>query len=253
MTNNNTILYITDNSVRPDLAEKVREILVREAGDIPIVSASQEPMDFGTNVCVGKIGRSWLSLYKGMAAGLEAVGTMFTVIAEHDCLYAADHLRWTPPRADTFYYNANHWFCEWRDRHPEMIGMYSYWPGRYALSQMICSTAMLKQAVAERIHVLSGGYEITRGLPGATEFGVVDQKAVTQIVEIASSGSKRQLKELVGKYLTTWRAERFRTERPNVDIRHGGNFTGPRRGKHRCFEIPYWGRMEDVLGPYSRG
>jgi hypothetical protein len=70
-----TLIYLTDNSLAEPIASKCRELLVREAKDIPIVSVSQEPIELGLNVCVGKIGRSWLSLYKQMMAGLEAVKT----------------------------------------------------------------------------------------------------------------------------------------------------------------------------------
>jgi hypothetical protein len=38
------------------------------------------------------------------------------------------------------------------------------------------------------------------------------------------------------------------TNIPNLDIRHGSNFTGPKRGKDRCYELLYWGKFDDVIG-----
>jgi hypothetical protein len=45
-------MYLTDNTLAEPLASKVREILVKEAQDIPIVSVSQKPISLGQNVCV---------------------------------------------------------------------------------------------------------------------------------------------------------------------------------------------------------
>ena len=125
-----TILYPTDNSLPEPFAARIRDILVREAVGLPIVSVSQEPIDLGVNICLGQIGRSWLSLYRQLYAGLEVVKTRFVSIAEHDCLYTYEHLSWVPPLDDTFYYNHNHWLGQWGGRHPELNGMFSYWPKR---------------------------------------------------------------------------------------------------------------------------
>ena len=127
----NTILYLTDNTLDPEIASACRVVLKREARDIPIVSVSQKPIDLGKNICVGEIGRNWISLYKQILAGLEAIETEFVVIAEHDCMYSHEHLSWTPPKDDRFYYNHNHWLVQWGGNHPEMNGMYSYWPAPF--------------------------------------------------------------------------------------------------------------------------
>ena len=145
----NTILYLTDNSLDERIAALCRHVLVREADGLPVVSVSQRPVDLGHNICVGEIGRSWMSLYRQLLAGLEVIQTETVVIAEHDCLYTHEHLSWTPPDPGVFWYNENHWLVNWHGNHPEMEGMYSYWPKRTALSQLVCSPQLLEASTKE--------------------------------------------------------------------------------------------------------
>jgi hypothetical protein len=246
----NTILYLTDNSLSTDLALQAQDILVNEARGIPIVSVSQKPIELGTNICVGEIGRSWLSLYKQMLAGLNAITTKYVVIAEHDCLYSNEHLSWTPPSDDTFYYNHNHWLVQWGGNHPELNGMYSRISGRVALSQLISNKELLKESIQERLSLLEKGFLISKGLTGAGEPGVVDNKAVVDLEtarRLASCGRAVQLQGHIGNYLKQYTCSTFKTVIPNIDIRHNSNFTGARRGKDRCYELPYWGKFEDVI------
>ncbi len=120
----NTIIYLTDNSLDEQIAALCKRVLLREAGDLPIVSASQKPIDLGRNVCVGEIGRSWMSLYRQILAGLEAVETVSIVIAEHDCLYTHEHLSYQIPDPDAFHYNRNHWLVQWGGNHPELTACF---------------------------------------------------------------------------------------------------------------------------------
>jgi hypothetical protein len=52
-----TILYLTDNAgMEEAMLEKFRKLILRASGDIPIVSVSQKPVDFGHNICVECVG-----------------------------------------------------------------------------------------------------------------------------------------------------------------------------------------------------
>ena len=51
-----TMIYYTANTEDPALENNVRNFLVKQANGIPIVSVSQKPIDFGTNICVGEVG-----------------------------------------------------------------------------------------------------------------------------------------------------------------------------------------------------
>jgi len=240
-----TIIYLTDNSLDPELAHLAQRILVDAADDLPIVSVSQQLIDFGRNVCVGDIGRNWLSLYKQVLAGCEAAETDWVAVAEHDCLYTSEHLHYRPARPDVFWYNDNRWLVQWGGNHPELNGMYSWWPGSLALSQLICRRDLLLESTAERVAILDGG-----GNPrmfGKGEPGVTTPRAIEQARRWAVSGRPVWLRSFLEDYLTKYRHKTFKTRLPNLDIRHSTNFTGPKRGKRRRYEMPYWGKFADLI------
>ncbi len=242
----NTIIYLTDNTLDETLAEACRKHLSNAAREIPIVSVSQKPLSFGENICVGELGRSWMSLYAQLLAGLEATKTEAVVVAEHDCLYSPEHLSWTPPRADTFYYNHHHYLVQWGGNHPELNGMYSFWPGRNALSQMICAKSLALESTEEVMGLLKMGLQTKHGLRWHGEFGTANTDFLKAALA-ASSGYPVQLQRYLKAYTTKYRSEAFETKVPNLDIRHGSNFTGPKRGGKRTYELPYWGKFDRWL------
>ncbi len=239
-----TIIYLTENSLDEHIAKVCQKKLLEEAGDMSIISVSQKPINFGRNVCVGEIGRSWLSLYKQLYAGLKEAETENIVIAEHDCLYTKEHLNWTPPTNDKFYYNMNCWLLQWGGNHPELTGMYSYWKNRYVLSQLICNTSLFRNYVEGLLNLL--GENINKELRHC-EPGICTEAELDKVREIAKSGKSAYLTPYLKNYLEKYKSDTFYTEIPNLDIRHGTNFTGPRRGNKRRYELPYWGKFEEVI------
>ena len=242
----NTIVYITDNSLSPEIMGLCQRVLTREAREIPIVSVSQKPVDFGRNICVGEIGRSWRSFYTQILTGLDAAETETIVMAEHDCCYTYDHLSFQPPDLSYFWYNRNHHLVQWGGNHPELTGMYSYFPGRIPYSMLVCAKSLLQEAINEIVNLIEMGLKVERGIRWHSEPGVIDTKLRKAFVE-ANSGRPTQLQRYLKDYVTKYDHRLFSTPYPSLDIRHSTNFTGPRRGKHRTYEIPYWGKWSDVI------
>lgn len=244
----NTILYYTDNVLDEKIASTCRKYLVKEAKDIPIVSVSQKPIDLGTNICVGNIGSNWISLYKQLLLAAETAKTRYVVTAEHDCLYTHEHLSWTPPKDNVFYYNLNCWFVQWGGNHPELNGMYStYWKERLALSQLVCNRELLIDSIKERLKLLEGADRLTKEMLGIGEFGVTTQRMIRKAEKAAKSGRPIQLQRYIKNYLEKNTSDTFTTINPNLDIRHDKNFTGAKRGKSRCYELPYWGDFNKII------
>jgi len=240
-----TILYLTENRLDPKIAELCIKYLKIAAGDNPIISVSQKPIDLGINICVGAIGRNWLNIYKQQLEGLKVATTDFVAIAEHDVLYTSEHFDWKPPANDTFYYNYNCWFVEWGGHHPELNGMYSFWNRqRKALSQLICDRKLLIESIEERLVLLEGGLRILRRLG---EPGAFPPEVVTA-ARIAVSGDCKYLSPYLEEHLRKFKSEVFKTKNPNLDIRHDSNFTGPRRGKLRRYELSPWGEFKNIIG-----
>jgi hypothetical protein len=107
--NDLTILYYTANRLQPSIAKRIRDNLLEVARDIPIISISHEPIDFGHNVCVGKISYSTYSIYKQILIGAMCAHTEYVACCEDDALYPSDHFYCRPPK-DTFGYNINKWW-----------------------------------------------------------------------------------------------------------------------------------------------
>jgi hypothetical protein len=249
--NDCSIIYYTDNSIDgTELQKKVQERLEMAAEGKPIISISQRPISFGRNIIVGDIGRSHHSLFTQVLVGAEAATTKYVALAEHDCMYTPEHFNWTPLNDTTFWYNVNLWFVEWRGGDHD--GLYSY-QRRKCMSSLICDRRLLIAALKEKILMLESGFEIRKGQPGACEPGVCDDRVA--FIEAKAKWIENNYKEAcnqdlrfkdVGKEVK-WKAAAFRTELPNLDIRHGGNFSGMRRAKEQTYSLPYWGEFKYIM------
>jgi len=105
------IVYYTDSKLDEDLAVAVRQQIIISSKHLPIISVSKKPLDFGTNICVGEIPQSYLSIYQQLLAGLEAADDDAIIYTcEHDVFYHASHFKFIPPRPDRIYYNLNRYY-----------------------------------------------------------------------------------------------------------------------------------------------
>ncbi len=104
---NSTIIFYTSNREKPEFEKKIVEDLVKKAGDIPIISVSQKPMDLGTNICVGDVGTSGFNVCRQIQMACRASKTPFVITAEADCIYPPDYFTFVPPRLDVPYRNTN--------------------------------------------------------------------------------------------------------------------------------------------------
>lgn len=95
-----TILYYTDNSLPDAFASAVRRhlaVCADQAGGVPILCVSQEPLRFGQSICVGRIGRSYRNILWQIERGASETRTPFVALCEHDVLYSAEHFALRPP------------------------------------------------------------------------------------------------------------------------------------------------------------
>lgn len=245
-----TLLCCTENRVPQDIWNAVTKTVKKNAPDVPIICVSHEPVEFGHNVVIGKHPRSWLTLYRQLLTGLRLVETENVTIVEHDCLYSPEHLCWEPPRDDTFFYNENVLLAQWSiENHPELNGMYSrFWKERLALSQLICNTELYRETLELRMDIIDGDRAIAKSIANIYEPGYSRiKKKLASVQKWAASGRPVYLKGMLENVLELEKYETFETSIPNLDIRHDGNFTGPRRGRKRRWELPYWGKLADII------
>ena len=86
MTQDITIVYYTSNTENPVFEEKIRQILLADSQGLPIISVSQRPITFGTNICVGEVGRSSYNQWRQLQIGVQAAKSKYIALAESDFL-----------------------------------------------------------------------------------------------------------------------------------------------------------------------
>lgn len=105
------ILYFTDNELPIKLAKRVQERIRTIAQDknMELVSSTRKPMgNMGKNVVTNEP-RGYLTMFKQILKGLEAMDAEIVFMAEHDVLYPPEHFDFTPADKNTFYYDQNWW------------------------------------------------------------------------------------------------------------------------------------------------
>lgn len=100
------IIYYTDNRLDAKIAETVRSQLL--SINLPIVSASLQPLDFGKNFHV-KMERGYHAYFTQIVTALENSDADIVFFCEHDNLMHPSHFDFTPPKSDRFYYDLNWW------------------------------------------------------------------------------------------------------------------------------------------------
>jgi hypothetical protein len=105
---NATIIYVSSNKENTDFERKTREALLKNCGDLPIVSVTQKHTDLpGTRVCVGDVGASGFNFCRQVQLACMAATTQFVISAESDCIYPPDYFTFRPERTDIPYRNTN--------------------------------------------------------------------------------------------------------------------------------------------------
>jgi len=231
------ILYYTDNRLREDVSKACINQINKSRNGYPIVSVSQKPMDFGTNI-VMDIGRSQLSMFKQILAGLRAIETDIVFFCEHDCLYNSSHFDFTPPKKDIYYFNTNVWSVR------ADTGETLHYDGMKKTSGLVAYKGILLEHYTDKVKL-------------------IEKEGWSQKKHGFEPGRKKS-KGRPNDY--DW--ECFESAYPYVDIKHDSNITKTRwsikqyrRREERLKSwvkadgIPYWGktegRFDDFIKEYA--
>jgi len=101
-------IYYTVNRVNPKIMSICQKQL-RDSFNGEIVSVSTKPIDFGRNICLPDLKRSYPGMVKRILTALENSTADIVFFTEDDDLYNPTHFEFNPPRTDTFYYNLSNW------------------------------------------------------------------------------------------------------------------------------------------------
>ena len=105
-----TAIYYSSNKELPEFEKKITDGILKVTKNLPIISVTQKPMDFGTNICVGDVGCSDSNIYRQIQIALEKVTTKYVCTLESDCLYPpTGYFDFVPPDDKIAYYYTNVW------------------------------------------------------------------------------------------------------------------------------------------------
>lgn len=110
------IIYYTDNRLREPIFSLAQRIILK--ANLPIVSVSLKPLDFGKNFVLN-LSPGFISMLKQITKGLEDSSSDYVFFCEHDVLYPVSHFDFTPKRDDIFYYNT----YVWRWKYPDNLAI----------------------------------------------------------------------------------------------------------------------------------
>ena len=102
-----SIIYYTDNNIDDEILLRVQSQLVKSG--LPIVSVSLRPINFGENIVLDKLTRSYPTMVTQIVTALEHSNSEIVFFCEHDVLYHPSRFDFTPARKDIYYYNSNIW------------------------------------------------------------------------------------------------------------------------------------------------
>ena len=217
------LVYYTDNRLDERLMAACQARLNRYRNGWDLVSVSLKPIEFGRNIHL-PMERGHLAMFKQILAGLEAVEADVVYMVEHDMLYHESHFDFVPPRTDVYYYNENTWKVD------AASGQALFYYCKQT-SGLVAWRELLVEHYRKRVaKVEAEGYDRNMGY---------------------EPGTHRP-----PRGVDSHPAERWMSRRPNIDIRHGGNWTRSRwsqdqfRNKNACLgwkmadEVPGWGKTK---------
>lgn len=224
------LVYYTDNQCNEKILNTVRKNLLNVCNGKKIISVSLAPIDFGQNIVLPLI-RGYLTMYKQILVGVEAIDTDIIFLIEHDVIYPKCHFDFTPLKKDVFYYNVNWWLVRSSDGQAVTFNAIK-------VSGLCTYKELLVEHYRERVKRISKRFTNRMGFePGLHRFP---------------------------RGVDNYDVETWRSEFPYLDIRHGENLS-PSQPRFECRhegytiadEVPFWGktkgRFEEFLNEIDEG
>ncbi len=187
------IIYYTSNRIKPEIKAGCWKQLQKSGLTITV-----------NDIVIGKPGA--VSMFKQIYDCLQRAKEDYVFYCEHDILYHPSHFEFVPLRDDTFYYNVNVW--RW-DYYSKKVITYDH----LASVSGLCVNRELALAFYER------------------RLRIIKEKGYDQIPTFGNPIWAREMGYEPGKFNKEGEAalkEEWRSEYPNIDIRHTRSMTHPK-------------------------
>ena len=202
-----SIIYYTDNRIDDHIIFQMAQKHILEAG-LPIVSCSLRPMNFGRNIPLVGLERSYPTMVIQILAALEASTAKYVFFCEHDVLYHPSHFGFIPPREDLFYYNVNNY--RWLYPEDRLITYNSL----TSLSSLCCSRELAVDHYRRR-HQRIEEFELY----------AIKSKEPKWARRLGYEPGTKPVRR--GGFSDEEHVRRY-SEFPNIDIRHKWTFSAPK-------------------------
>lgn len=221
-----TIIYLTANKLPENFAKYQRTVLKRAIKGFPLISVSREPMDFGHNL-IDSEPKSMSNIYRQMLRAAKIATTPYIAIAEDDCLYHRDHFTFFRPPMDTFAYDQNRLaLFTWGEP------TYS-WRNRKSNCSLIAPRELLIEALEERFQKWPDGTPEDRT-------GEVGRSMVEKNLGLTLRKSVEVFSRISIIQVNHENASEDRQVRRRKSL-----------GPIKAFDIPFWGKAEDIVQIYE--
>jgi hypothetical protein len=201
---------ILDDKIFNTVLDRLKELTV----GMEVVSVSHKPVDFGRNIVVD-LPSGKRSIVEQINIGLQASTADVVYLVEHDVLYHPSHFKFIPKGKEDFCYNTNVWQLDVE------TGKALFRKSKRTSQLVVYREALLGYFEIFLEHIKKRGYRNRFGIAPLTH---------------ANCG--------VEKY----HLKVFKSEYPNIDIRHKDNFTNfVRTDEVLVDEVPGWGKTKDII------
>jgi hypothetical protein len=220
-----TGMFITLNRTPKKWADYHMAVLKEAIGDMPIISVSRLPMDFGINL-LDTDKPSYANIYRQMLRAAKVAETKYVAMIEDDCLYSKNHFVRFRPKDDEFAYNRNRW------------SVFSWGEPQYSLRQRIsnCSLIAPRELLIE---ALTERFDKYNGNPPEDKMGECGRNKLEDALGI----TRRKQVDFFSNISIVQLSHPLGTEKRQQE-------QWKSHAEIRAFDIPYWGRAETIVNKY---
>ena len=105
--NDVTLIYYSSNQEKSAFETRIKNNILKQCGNMPIISVTHKAIDFGKNIVVGDVGASGFNMFRQVQIALREAKSRFVLSGEADCLYPPDYFTFVPKRDDKCFRNKN--------------------------------------------------------------------------------------------------------------------------------------------------
>lgn len=216
--------------------EKYHQKVMLEAIDgYPLITFSRVPMDLPGLQFRQSEEQSHDKIYKLMLEGARIATTDYIAMVEDDMLYSRDHFDLRPP-LDTFGYNWNRW------------SLFTFTDPMFSFKRRFCNGCSILPRL-EMIAALEERFEkwpeIPHYLNGELGYSKVEKNLGVSLRKSVELYSKTPVVQIHHTYGTPGIGRRRPEPGDTLDLEV--RKTRKRHGMMRAFEIPHWGRAEELI------